>query len=334
MDMEQEDLQFLGLFGIYKETFKLIYKLRKILTQLTLTLILPLSFIYLAQEPVSELLFWKIRFNEFLLHEAPPGTLKHDRLSDLVTKEWAEFALLKLAYLAFVLVFSLLSTSAVVYTIACAYAARDATFGTVMRVVPRVWKRLMVTFLCAFFAFFLYNVGFGVTLFVWSATVSDSVAGVVVFVVFLILYAAVFVYLTVIWQLASVVTVLEDSCGIAAMVKGKRLMQGKTMVTAAIFLKLNVLIFFLNIFFKIFVVYRSYRVGVVRSLGLGVLFLVVLLMTILFTLVVQTVLYLVCKSYHHENIDKSALSDHLGVYLGDYVPLMAKNVQMEDLDHV
>ncbi|XP_042065262.1 uncharacterized protein LOC121808739 [Salvia splendens] len=135
--MEQEELQFLGLFGIYKKTFTLIFKLRKTFTQLTLTLILPLSFIYLAQERVSEILFWKIRFNEFLLHEASPGTLKHDRLSKLVTKEWAEYILLKLAYFALILVFSLLSTSAVVYTV-------DATFRTVMRVVPRVWKRLMI----------------------------------------------------------------------------------------------------------------------------------------------------------------------------------------------
>ncbi|KAE8077034.1 hypothetical protein FH972_015640 [Carpinus fangiana] len=42
---------------------------------------------------------------------------------------------------------------------------------------------------------------------------------------------------------------------------------------------------------------------------------------ILFGLVIQTVIYLVCKSYYHEIIDKSVLSDHLEVYGGDYVPL-------------
>jgi len=38
-------------------------------------------------------------------------------------------------------------------------------------------------------------------------------------------------------------------------------------------------------------------------------------------LLTQSVFYFVCKSYHHESIDKSSLSDHLEVYLGDYVPL-------------
>jgi hypothetical protein len=49
----------------------------------------------------------------------------------------------------------------------------------------------------------------------------------------------------------------------------------------------------------------------------------------MFALVTQTVVYLVCKSYHHESLDKANISDHLEVYLGDYVPLKASDVQME-----
>ncbi|WVZ14091.1 hypothetical protein V8G54_011657 [Vigna mungo] len=55
------------------------------------------------------------------------------------------------------------------------------------------------------------------------------------------------------------------------------------------------------------------------------------LLLYLFQLVIQTVLYFVCKSYHHQNIDKSSLSDHLEVYHGEYEPLKAKDVQMEEI---
>ncbi|KAK4386405.1 hypothetical protein Sango_2511100 [Sesamum angolense] len=48
-------------------------------------------------------------------------------------------------------------------------------------------------------------------------------------------------------------------------------------------------------------------------------------------LLVQSVFYYVCKSYHHQGIDKSALYDHLGGYLGEYVPLKS-SIQMENLD--
>jgi hypothetical protein len=50
----------------------------------------------------------------------------------------------------------------------------------------------------------------------------------------------------------------------------------------------------------------------------------------LFELVIQTVMiYFVCKSNHHEKIEKLALSDHLDVYHGEYVPLNSKDVQLE-----
>ena len=51
--------------------------------------------------------------------------------------------------------------------------------------------------------------------------------------------------------------------------------------------------------------------GVVSRVGFGVLCLLLHIILFLFGPVVQTLLYFVCKSYHHENIDKSALSDHL-----------------------
>jgi hypothetical protein len=48
MEREQEEMQFLGVFGIYKEAYKIIFSWRKIFSQITLALILPLSFILLA----------------------------------------------------------------------------------------------------------------------------------------------------------------------------------------------------------------------------------------------------------------------------------------------
>ncbi|GMP46446.1 hypothetical protein CsSME_00014602 [Camellia sinensis var. sinensis] len=48
-------------------------------------------------------------------------------------------------------------------------------------------------------------------------------------------------------------------------------------------------------------------------------------------LIVQYVFYDVCKSYYHQGIDKSALYDHLGGYLGECAPFKS-NIQMENLD--
>ncbi|PIN14132.1 hypothetical protein CDL12_13251 [Handroanthus impetiginosus] len=334
MDREQEEMQFLGLFGIYTEAYKLIFKFRKIFTQITLTLILPLSFIFLAHEEVSEILYWRIRHTEFRLHRTKAGTPKYDKLSDLVSSEWAAYILFKAIYFTFLLVFSLLSTSAVVYTIACIYTSREITFKKVMSVVPKVWKRLMVTFLCAFFAFCSYNLAFIGALYLWGTTMADSKIGTIVFLIIVILYVIGLVYMTIIWHLASVVSVLEEKYGFKAMVKSKDLIKGKMVIAIIIFFKLNLTLGIINFVFKVFVVYGCLRMEIVQVIGIGVLCFLVLFKLILFGLVVQSVIYFVCKSYHHENVDKSALSDRLEVYLGDYVPLKSKDVQMEEYNHV
>nr|AFK48911.1 unknown [Lotus japonicus] len=143
-----------------------------------------------------------------------------------------------------------------------------------------------------------------------------------------IFYIAGLVYLTVIWQLASVVTVLEDSYGFKAMMKSNELMKGKMGLSILIILTLNVPSFLIYLLSNKLVV-QGLRLGYVEKTAYGILCLILLSHLILFGHVIHSVLYFVCKSYHHQNIDKSALSDHLEVYHGEYEPLKAKDVQLE-----
>ncbi|KAL9330997.1 hypothetical protein ACSQ67_000607 [Phaseolus vulgaris] len=295
MDREQEEMQFVGFFGVYKEASKIILSWRKIFSYITLTLILPLSFIFLIHIEVSTLLFRKILYNSIVMDETKPDTPQYNKLSDMISSEWITLVLFKLAYFTLLLIFSLLSTSAVVYTVASVYTAKEVTFKRVMSVVPKVWKRLMLTFLCAFAAFFAYNIVTMLVIFLWAISIGLNTGRVVVFVFIAVLYFIGFVYLTVVWQLASVVTVLEDSWGVL---------------------------------FKQTVV-DGWTVNSLDKTAYGVLCFLLLSCLFLFGLVVQTVIYFVCKSFHHQNIDKSALADHLEGYRGEYEPLTAKDVQLE-----
>ncbi|GMP79646.1 hypothetical protein CsSME_00035108 [Camellia sinensis var. sinensis] len=329
MDREQEEMRFLGLFGIYAESYKIIIAWRKIFSQISLALILPLSFMFLAHMEVYALLFSKIRHDEYQLRGTLDGTQKHDKLSDLISSEMTILWLFRLAYFTCFLVFFLLSTIAVVYTIASIYTTRPVTFKKVMSVVPKVWKRLMVTFLSCFFTLFLYNVVAALLFILWAFTVRDTDAAARVLIIMVRLYAIGFFYLTIVWQIASVVSVLEDSYGFKAMIKSKNLIKGKMWITIVIFFKLNFAMVAIEILFEKLVVHGGESVSVAGRVGFGILCLFLLLTLFLFGLVIQTVIYFVCKSYHHENIDKSTLSDHLEVYLGEDVPLTAKDVQLE-----
>ncbi|XP_030933601.1 uncharacterized protein LOC115959379 [Quercus lobata] len=328
MDREQEEMQFLGLFDIYKEAYKIMHSWGKLLGQISLVLILPLSVIFLVHMQVSEVLFSKIVHNEIVLDYTRAGSPTYNKVSDVLSSEWTIFWLFNAAYFTILLILSLLSTSAVVYTIACIYTGREVDFKKVMSVVPKVWKRLMATFLCSYLFFFVYQILAFVILVICILGFGSTKAFIPISIVFWILYFVGFVYMTIVWQLASVVTVLEDTYGFGAMIKSKALIRGKMVVAVLVFLKLIFSFAIIKILFENLVVH-GVSLGIVSRVGFGVLCSLLLFNFFLFGLVVQTVLYFVCKSYHHENIDKSALSDHLEVYLGEYVPLKAKDVQLE-----
>ncbi|KAF8011856.1 hypothetical protein BT93_I0095 [Corymbia citriodora subsp. variegata] len=305
MDRDQHELQFLRFLGVYRETSKIILKWRRIFAQITLALILPLCIVFLAHSAVSQLLFFEIAYNDL------------DRGNTMLKKEWVAFWLLQLGCFIFVLIFSLLSTSAVVYTVACIYVAKQITFKNIMSVVPRVWKRLMVTFLWSFAAFVAFVGMAGRLLVKWVVIVETRVGlgiGIAMLVILLILFTVGLVCMTMIWQLASVISVLEDVYGKKAIAKSGELIEGKMGLSVWCFLGVLVWFTLVQALFECFVVFGFYGIGI--KIGVGLICLFLLLMVVLFYLVVQTVIYFVCKSYHHENIDES-LSDHLEVSLGN-----------------
>ena len=139
MDREPEDLQFLGIVGIVGEAFKILQSCAKVLGALTLTLVLPLSLAILGHHFFSDHLFSEMRSNviRYLwMPNCPVGEMSMRKLS----REWTELFVYLAAYAVFVLAFSLLSTAAVVYTVASMYTGKEISYGTdrVMSTVPRV----------------------------------------------------------------------------------------------------------------------------------------------------------------------------------------------------
>ncbi|XP_041003905.1 uncharacterized protein LOC121249259 [Juglans microcarpa x Juglans regia] len=322
MDREQHELQFLGFFGIFKESFKIIFSWRKIFSKITLALIVPLSFIFLAQIKISYLLFSDIVDEKYSLENNPKNSYEHDNLSRIISSDWTYFWLFRAACFIFLVILSLLSTAAIVYTIACIFTGKETTFKKVMRIVPKVWKRLLVTFIWSFLFVVVYHIVAAVLFILWAAFIGASTVGFVIVIVLLILYLIGFVYISIVWDLASVVSVLEDVYGLKAMIKSKALIKGKMGVAVAFFILISVCLVAIEMIFEYFVVLEMVP-NIAISIMVGILSFLFLVMVSLFGFVVQTVVYLVCKSYHHEDIDKPSLADHLEGYLGEYVRLRA-----------
>lgn len=312
---EPDTLHLTSLFGIFTRSFKSLSASKQLLTKLTLTLILPLALVFLFHLQISNRFFSRIE-NSYVI-----ATSYHAHVS---TSDWLFFWLFKLAYFTLLTLFSLLSTAAVVFTVACGYAARDVTFRRIVTaVVPNVWKKLFVTFVYIYFWLFVYNVLSGGVLYVGRLLFGYSVFGSVILFVISILYVLGFLYLTVVWQLASVVTVLEDVKGLSALKKGRVLASGKKGVGMGIAFILYVILLGVIIVYELFVEFGGEfaQLAMVWRVVIGILCVVLVTIVFLLFIVTQTVLYLVCKSYHREAIDKLSLSTFLGAYTAETVVL-------------
>ncbi|KAI3886431.1 hypothetical protein MKX03_036718 [Papaver bracteatum] len=238
-------------------------------------------------------------------------------------------------YHIFLLVLSLLSTSAVAYTTACAYTTKETSFKKVTSVVPAIWKRLLITFLWAFLIMILYNF-FAILYAILVVVLVDEALGHsygtgfhILFHINIVIYASGLAYIGVIWHLASVVSVLEESYGYKAILKSKALIKGKTSIALVVFIELQISLMVVLSTFEILVTHR--RIGGMGKVSLGIFCFLLLSFFIHFALVIQTVVYFVCKAYHHENIDKSCLAEHLEAY--NHVPLTEdRDIQLEEYE--
>lgn len=295
MAREQVKIQAPYLSDIYKEACKVIISsCRMIFSQIPLTLFLPIYITILAHSKVSDVLFDKIFNNELALEKSVDGTPTYKKISHVVTSECSMLLLNKAIYFTFLLILFLLSTAAVVYTIACVHTARIISFKKVIGVVPKVWKRLMVNFLGIFLAMRVYNMIIYVALVLWSNFIGETKIGYLILVIIIIPYLIEFIYMSILWHL--VASVLEDVFGVQAMVKCKNLIIGEEMSNAIfIVYQLNSSLIIMQVVFENLVV-NGGSICMVGRLGFGILCHLLHLVMILFGLEIRlTVLYFVCK---------------------------------------
>ncbi|KAI3915782.1 hypothetical protein MKW92_053373 [Papaver armeniacum] len=333
MDRKLEEFHLMGIFDIYREAYKVTLLLKKIFSQIALALILPLAIIFPVQIFISALVMNKIQFN---LQNIDVTQIENpEYISNLQTQVASEMIIIYVSQiicgLLFV-IFSLLPTSAVVYTVACIYCSKDITFKKVMSAVPKLWKRLMITFLWFFLILFVCNfiyflaIMLMVILFVASGILSDlSVESLINMSVLLRILAIPYmigaIYISLVWYMASVVSILEDIRGIEAMKKGKNLIKGKIWIVFVTYILLQICNTGVLFSFSSLAVHGE-PLAMVFRVSYGIFCLLLLVILLYFGLVIQTIIYFVCKSHHKENIDKSNLGDHLdGYHLGHYVPL-------------
>lgn len=344
-----EKLQLLGALGIVREALNILLRSSrsKLLWAFALTLLLPLTFASLGQNFVFGPLLLKIveKQMEALLH---PGETTRRELGS----EWRELVVVVAANIAFQFALWGLSTAAIVYTVASVYTADTKNLKlSYVRVlstdVPGVWKRLTLTFLW----FFIISSGFvmtsllafGLLLMIFFPTILLPPVGgkadhklkseTYLFNVILgivVVFPQIFV--SIVWYLASVVSVLEDKYyGLAAMIRSSNLMKGKRKTALFLFILINYNFGGIIVWLFVYAVVqgRSHGVGIATRAVSGTLLLGLHFFVNLMGMLTQSVLYFVCKSYHHESVEDN--SSFKVYYVGDYEPLKTSSIQLKPL---
>ncbi|MED6223820.1 hypothetical protein PIB30_077859 [Stylosanthes scabra] len=229
-EQEQNINKLVQFFRVYQQSFKIIQSHIKIFIQITFILILPLlSLIFLIYKQQFNPLFNQILHDSHEVTNFNHGTPQYQHLIQTISSKWDTFLFFNFLCFTLILISSVLSTTAVVSTVV---AARKETIiisftEVITSIVPKTWKKLMVTFLCAILDFLAYNLLAMLVTWALAKPVRNHF-GVPGSIVMVFLYLSGLVYLNMVWKIASVVTLLEEkTCGFEAMMKSKEVVKGR-----------------------------------------------------------------------------------------------------------
>ncbi|MCL7042017.1 hypothetical protein MKW94_001112 [Papaver nudicaule] len=297
-----EDLKFLNARQIISEAVRIPARSSPLkFFLITLTIILPLSLIQLLFEIHTSILY-ETFYNYLSGHNSSPSDKQFIRT----------YSIQELFYIPFLFLFFLLSTSAIVFTVASLYASKPVSFIPTLFAIPRIFKYLVLTFFYALLLMAVNYLVYSIPISVLASENTNEALLVGLMVIFTIIHILVQNCVTALWHLASVISVLEpDVYGLAAMKKSKQLLRGRTKIALEL----------ANLYFTatwipelMFLLATQFPVHFMIKLLLGFLGLFMLVAVNLTWLLVQTVFFFACKSYHNQVVDKKVLYDHLGGY--------------------
>lgn len=121
-----------------------------------------------------------------------------------------------------------------------------------------------------------------------------------------------YVYISTLWHLASVITVLEPAQGLDAMVKSQKLLQGKVWLASVLVFVHLALCTATGFAFSSVMVEDWPEDKLSARILIGTVLVVAFVAVNSVGLLVQSLFYFLCKSYHNQTIGRTALHEHHG----------------------
>lgn len=297
------DQMLLGFVEIVKETYKIFSNNGKLVPFITLLYLLLHSVIFLSNffsiKPFLKDL--TIRLLSFLLVLNSPTSSSSDftKFFSVMKEDGGIVAGLEFVFLFSTSLASLFFTAATIIASAATFDGKGLYLKDLLSKVWKSWKRAFVT------VFYITLLDLGYYIFVLSFMIPVVLIMGIEYIksatyITVVVASISYGYLSIVWNLAIVVSVLEEKCGIESLGKAGRLVNG---------MKLEG--FLLNLVFGIlyYSALRFYKIMINGNKSEAVIVVVALLcfdflrLVKMFSTVAYTVLYRKCQKSHGEEIE-------------------------------
>ncbi|KAJ9162865.1 hypothetical protein P3X46_022607 [Hevea brasiliensis] len=314
-------LEFVGTLG---ETQNIIFfKNGKLMTYITLLTLLINSLFYIFNIFSIKPLIRDFLTEQNLVIAATPGSPEFANIFINMKRDLGIFVGVEWIYLLVNSIISLFLATVTISASAMAFrGSKDMTFKTLLLRAARSWKRPCVTWfyttlLCTGYICLLLAILFPLSLIIQRPGPLFSALHTVLFVVASILY----VYMTVIWTLALVISVLEEMYGIEALGKAAQIVKGMKIhgfLLNLVFITLScVLVQGLRLI--------SYEQPLATKVIIGFVVISFISLVRLVWLVAYSIFYYQCKKIHGE--DQVELQENVGyTKIPTTAPILSENI--------
>ncbi|KAG9456035.1 hypothetical protein H6P81_000543 [Aristolochia fimbriata] len=302
----------MGVMGILSESFRVPFRLGRLGILLAFSLILPSSILFIANVFALRPFYLDIHLKSNEQNITEKGTPRYDELFSGMEKDVRVIMGEEAAFFLAGSILQLLATVAAIYASGLAHWGQKVSPRDLFVRVGSIWRRPLITWLCigVFKLGYLFLLVLFVGLLVLITQLGTTLFSTLAILVTLsgLLY---YLYLGMVWELGLVISVMEEgSQGFSALGKAGELIKGRRLQGLLLYLLFTITEIALFWFFWSHRWFPKFaRTGVV-PLAIAVTLTCLSCLIALFSTVVYTVFYCVCKESRGEEIEAQETSGY------------------------
>ncbi|KAL4564239.1 hypothetical protein LXL04_028295 [Taraxacum kok-saghyz] len=278
-----------GVFDLLKGAVKIISQNGKLMAITAAVYLILYSITFIINTSSTTPFIMDLTLKIFALISAHPGTPEYSAILIAIREDIGIFLGIETVYAVFSFLIAVFAQTTMIIIASSYYIGSKLSFKELIRKVSRTWTRPFVTLFYVQLLALGYMSFFFLPFVVPSLVLFDQPMILIAILLFLfILYFTFYLYLSVVWSLAVVVSVFEDTYGLSALGNARELVRGKRVDGILLNIFLNLVLVAIFMVGSKLSPAMPIVVGLIQVVSIGV--------TSLFQFMAYSVFYYQCKN--------------------------------------